>query len=44
MIATPAGSMRGSYQMVTPEGDRFDADIAPFKLIAARTPELRLRR
>jgi ApaG protein len=32
MIATPAGSMRGSYQMVTPEGDRFDAEIAPFRL------------
>lgn len=32
MIATPAGSMRGSYQMVTADGDRFDAEIAPFKL------------
>ena len=32
MIATPVGSMRGSYQMVTPDGDRFDAEIAPFKL------------
>jgi len=32
MIATPAGSMRGSYQMVTEDGDRFDADIAPFRL------------
>ena len=32
MIATPAGSMRGSYQMVTAEGDRFDAEIAPFRL------------
>jgi ApaG protein len=32
MIATPAGSMRGSYQMVTADGDRFDAEIAPFRL------------
>jgi uncharacterized protein affecting Mg2+/Co2+ transport len=32
MIATPSGSMRGSYQMVTADGERFDAEIAPFKL------------
>jgi len=32
MIATPTGTMRGSYQMVDAEGDRFDAEIAPFKL------------
>ena len=32
MIATPGGSMRGSYQMLTSDGDRFDAEIAPFKL------------
>jgi ApaG protein len=32
MIATPGGSMRGSYQMVTANGDRFDAEIAPFRL------------
>jgi len=30
--------MRGSYQMVTPEGDRFDADIAPFKLSLPERP------
>ena len=35
MIATPAGTMRGSYQMVTAEGDRFDAEIAPFRLTQA---------
>lgn len=35
MIATPVGTMRGSYQMVTAEGDRFDAEIAPFKLTPA---------
>jgi ApaG protein len=32
IIATPGGSMRGTYQMVTPEGERFDAEIAPFRL------------
>ena len=24
--------MRGSYQMVTRDGERFDAEIAPFRL------------
>jgi ApaG protein len=32
VIATPVGSMRGSYQMVTNDGERFDAEIAPFAL------------
>jgi ApaG protein len=32
VIATPTGTMRGSYQMVTRDGDRFDAEIAPFAL------------
>ncbi len=32
VIATPSGSMRGTYQMVTSDGDRFDAQIAPFAL------------
>src|SRR5437764_4252125 len=32
VIATPSGSMRGTYQMITSEGDRFDAQIAPFAL------------
>ncbi|HXJ19921.1 MAG TPA: Co2+/Mg2+ efflux protein ApaG [Polyangia bacterium] len=32
VIATPSGSMRGAYQMVTSDGDRFDAEIAPFAL------------
>ena len=32
IIATPGGSMRGTYQMVTQDGDKFDAEIAPFKL------------
>jgi ApaG protein len=35
MIATPAGTMRGSYQMVTADGDRFDAEVAPFRLAQA---------
>jgi ApaG protein len=29
-LKTAVGSMHGSYQMVTSEGDRFDAQIAPF--------------
>ena len=31
-LKTAVGSMQGSYQMVTPDGDRFDAVIAPFTL------------
>lgn len=31
-LATPFGVMRGTYQMVTAEGDTFDAEIAPFEL------------
>jgi ApaG protein len=31
-IATRSGSMRGSYQMVTSDGEAFDADVAPFRL------------
>ncbi len=37
VIATASGSMRGTYQMVTSDGDRFDAEIAPFAL---RPPQL----
>ncbi|MEZ5458977.1 MAG: Co2+/Mg2+ efflux protein ApaG [Steroidobacteraceae bacterium] len=32
VIETPVGSMHGSYQMQTDEGERFDAPIAPFRL------------
>ena len=32
MIATPVGSMQGSYQMVADDGERFDAPIPPFRL------------
>jgi ApaG protein len=31
-LPTPIGSMQGSYQMVSPSGERFDALIAPFSL------------
>jgi ApaG protein len=31
-LPTPYGMMEGTYQMVTPGGDRFDARIAPFTL------------
>ena len=32
VLATPRGSMRGTYQMVRENGERFDAEIAPFPL------------
>jgi ApaG protein len=32
VIATPVGSMHGSYEMVGDDGTRFDAEIAPFSL------------
>lgn len=32
MIETPVGSMQGSFQMVTDDGESFDAEIAPFSL------------
>src|SRR5687767_10550843 len=31
-LKTSVGSMQGSYQMVTAEGEKFDAQIAPFTL------------
>ena len=31
-LKTAVGSMQGSYQMVTADGERFDAQIAPFTL------------
>ena len=31
-LPTPVGTMHGSYRMVTPGGDSFDATIAPFGL------------
>jgi ApaG protein len=37
MIATPVGSMRGEYQMVDENGDKFDAEIPAFTLAIPRT-------
>jgi ApaG protein len=31
-LPTPFGTMHGSYQMITGDGERFDAVIAPFSL------------
>ena len=31
-LPTPVGTMHGTYQMVTREGERFDAIISPFSL------------
>lgn len=31
-LRTPFGSMRGTYEMVTAQGEHFDATIAPFAL------------
>jgi ApaG protein len=31
-LPTPHGSMHGSYQMLTADGEEFDAEIAPFSL------------
>jgi ApaG protein len=36
-LKTPTGMMRGTYQMANSEGDRFDAEIAPFALRARYT-------
>ena len=31
-LSTPFGTMRGTYQMLTEDGETFDATIAPFTL------------
>ena len=36
MIETPLGTMRGEYQMLTDDGQHFDAEIAPFVLAIPR--------
>jgi ApaG protein len=36
-IATPVGSMRGSYQCVAEDGTRFEAPIPEFLLSMPRT-------
>ena len=35
-IATPVGTMRGSYQMVAEDGNKFDAEIPEFTLSMPR--------
>ena len=35
-IATPVGTMRGSYQMVAEDGTRFEAPVAEFTLAVPR--------
>ena len=39
-LKTAVGSMQGSYQMVTPDGETFDAMIAPFTLAVPNALEL----
>jgi ApaG protein len=34
-LPTPSGIMQGTFQMMTPVGERFDATIAPFTFRAA---------
>ncbi len=36
VIATPVGTMRGSYHMTAEDGMQFDAEIAPFTLSMPR--------
>jgi len=36
-LTTPYGSMRGTYQLVTRSGERFETQIAPFALHAPYT-------
>jgi ApaG protein len=36
-LPTPTGSMRGTYQMTSPDGVQFDIEIAPFALKARYT-------
>ena len=36
VMETPVGTMHGSYQMLAPDGHRFNATIAPFMLAMPR--------
>jgi ApaG protein len=36
MIETPLGTMRGEYQMISDDGEHFDAEISPFVLATPR--------
>ena len=35
-LATPVGTMRGTYQMIAEDGSAFDATIPPFTLSVPR--------
>src|SRR5262249_7912250 len=37
VLETPHGTMHGTYQMVRPDGEQFDATIAPFLLAVPNT-------
>jgi len=37
VLETPVGSMQGSYQMVSDDGVKFEAEIAPFSLSMPHT-------
>jgi len=37
VLETPRGTMHGTYQMVRPDGAKFDATIAPFDLVLPYT-------
>jgi len=36
ILETPVGTMQGSYQMVSDEGEHFEAEIDPFRLSVPR--------
>jgi len=33
-LSTPTGSMKGSFNMVLPDGSSFDAEVAQFEFVA----------
>ena len=37
MLQTPRGEMKGSYQMVLPSGETFDAEVGEFELALPTT-------
>ena len=37
ILETPVGSMHGSYQMIADDGEKFEANIAPFTLSMPNT-------
>lgn len=36
ILDAPLGVMRGTYQMLADDGERFDAEISPFRLVDPR--------